>query len=173
MKQTLMIHEVSEWMFDLPLHEYILTFDDGLYTQYKYIDLIDRIETEKIFFISTNIVAGEGVEQIDSFISCSQAHEIYFNTGELKYYMNWSQIKDISRRYRCSIGGHSHYHTKRNIKTLANDTRLMCKAFKQQELYPDSFCFPYNDDCEVYKRILLNHGFKKFYGKDRIDINDL
>ena len=30
MKPVLMIHEMREEFFDLPLHEYILTFDDGL-----------------------------------------------------------------------------------------------------------------------------------------------
>ena len=35
MKPVLMLHEFKEEFLDLPLENYILTFDDGLYTQYK------------------------------------------------------------------------------------------------------------------------------------------
>lgn len=173
MKPILMIHEVAEWIFDLPLQDYTLTFDDGLYTQYLYFDKINKIDTDKIFFITTGIVATEQTTQTNTFITCSAAHDAFFNTGELKHYMNWSQIKKIAMEPECSIGGHSHYHNRPNMKTMINDTNLMCDAFKQQELQTDCFCFPYNDECEVYKRVLQKRGFKKFYGSNRIDINDL
>ena len=53
MKPVLMIHEVDESIFNKPLEDFVLTFDDGLYSQYKFIEAIDAIDTDKIFFIST------------------------------------------------------------------------------------------------------------------------
>jgi len=48
-KKVLMIHEVTENLFNLPLENYILTFDDGLYSQYYHFKHFESIDTEKIF----------------------------------------------------------------------------------------------------------------------------
>lgn len=173
MKPVLMIHEVAEWMFDLPLDEYILTFDDGLYTQYLHLDKINSIDTDKIFFISTGIVAPDDQSQSDEFIQCHKAHDKLFETGDLSHYMNWRQIQEIASTPRCYIGGHSHMHIKHTGFNTVNDTKLMMKHFRGHNLIPTSFCFPYNDDNPVYQCILEKHGFNKFYGKDRVDIYDL
>ena len=129
MKPILMIHEVREEMFNLPLHDYILTFDDGLYTQYIYFDRIKQIDTEKIFFISTGIVADELMEQSSQFIECHKAHEWFFTTGDAKHYMNWSQIKEIHNTDRCTIGGHGHTHKRMGIKNIISDVRSMLNIF--------------------------------------------
>ena len=50
-----MIHEFKEEFLNLPLENYTLTFDDGLYTQYKFFNEIKKIKTNKFFFISSNI----------------------------------------------------------------------------------------------------------------------
>lgn len=173
MKPVLMIHEVAEWMFDLPLHEYVLTFDDGLYTQYTHFDKIKNIDTDKIFFINTGIVATEHTDQSDVYIQCQVAHDKLFNTGDLSHYMNWSQIVEISNEPQCEIGAHSHMHIRHTGFNTIHDTKMMMKHFKQNNLTPTSFCFPYNDDNEVYKCLLKQYGFTKFYGKERIDINVL
>ena len=73
-KPILMIHEFSDFMMDLPLEDYVLTFDDGLYTQYTHFEKIRQIDTDKIFFISTGIVAPECTSQSDEFIECAEAH---------------------------------------------------------------------------------------------------
>ena len=67
MKPILMIHEFKEEFLNLPLENYTLTFDDGLYTQYKFFNEIKKIDTEKYFFISSNIVCSEDASQEDSF----------------------------------------------------------------------------------------------------------
>jgi hypothetical protein len=67
MKPILMIHEIRDWMFDLPLHNYVLTFDDGLYSQYYFLDKFKTIDTEKIFFISTGILCDENEIQSTTF----------------------------------------------------------------------------------------------------------
>ena len=172
-KPVLMIHEFAEWMFDLPLHEYTLTFDDGLYTQYVHFDKIKNIDTNKIFFISTGIVATEQTEQSDEFIQCHAAHGKLFENSDLSHYMNWSQIQEIAEEPRCEIGAHSHMHVKHTGFNTIHDTRLMMKHFEDNNLKPTSFCFPYNDENEVYRHHLKSYGFPKFYGRGRIDIYDL
>ena len=173
MKPVLMIHEFAEWMFDLPLHEYTLTFDDGLYTQYVHFDKIKNIDTNKIFFISTGIVATEQTEQSDEFIQCHAAHGRLFESSDLSHYMNWSQIQEIHRETDCEIGGHSHMHLRPSVNNIMYDTRKMVEEFKLHNIYPTSFCFPYNDEDPIYKALLNQRGFSKFYGINRIDIYDL
>ena len=63
MKPILIIHEFEERFFDLPLDQYILTFDDGLYTQYVFLEELKKIKTKKYFFISSGIVCPENIEQ--------------------------------------------------------------------------------------------------------------
>lgn len=173
MKPVLTIHEVDEWMLGLPLHEYTLTFDDGLFTQYMYFDELKKIDTHKIFFISTGIVAEETTEQSSEFITCEDAHQKLLMTSNLEHYMNWSQIHEIHEHPQCEIGGHSHMHIKHTGFNSVNDTRLMMNTFHEQGINPESFCFPYNDMNPVYKCVLEQSGFKKFYGDERLDIYDL
>ena len=173
-KPVLMIHEVSDFMFSLPLENYTLTFDDGLYTQYLHFDKIREIDTDKIFFISTGIVAGEQDTQSDEFIECAEAHGKLFKTGNLEHYMNWSQIHEIAEDPRCEIGGHSHMHVQQSIYNIINDTNMMVEEFnKQLDTQPTKFCFPYNESTPVYRALLSHYGYKDFYGKERVDIYEL
>ena len=68
MKPILMIHEFKDTFLNLPLEDYILTFDDGLYTQYKFFNEIKKIKTEKYFFISSGIICPEYENQDDEYI---------------------------------------------------------------------------------------------------------
>ena len=173
MKPVLMIHELHDWMLQLPLHDYILTFDDGLYSQYKHLEQLKEINTRKIFFISTNIVADESVNQSTDVIKCDVAHELYFKSNDTSHYMKWSQIQTIAATHQCEIGGHSHNHEQNPGFNIITDTKLMKQTFNKHGLHPNTFCFPYNDESYIYKQILQKHGFTEFYGKDRIDIYDI
>jgi hypothetical protein len=173
MKPILMIHEVADWMFNLPLQDYILTFDDGLYTQYMHFDKIKQIDTEKIFFISTGIVAEGDRVQSEEFITCTDAHAKLFESSDLSHYMNWSQIQEIAVDPQCEIGAHSHMHVRYNGFNVVSDTKMMIDHFNKYNMKPVSFCFPYNDENEVYRALLKHYGFTKFYGKERLDIEDL
>ena len=174
MKPVLMIHEVDEWMFNLPLHNYTLTFDDGLYTQYHHLDRIRSIETDKIFFISTGIIATENTEQSATFIKSHVAHRDFFKCGDLSHYMKWSQIQEIHHTPDCYIGGHSHGHIyKPTLKQIIHDTNRMIDMFNKHNIEITSFGFPYNDELPMYRSILHNKGVKKFYGEERIDIYDI
>ena len=173
MKQCLMIHEVDQWMFTLPLEDYHLTFDDGLYSQFVYFDQIRELNTTKSFFISTAIVAEPDCEQNSDFITCNDAHEHYFKTNDKSYYMNWEQIKEIDSDCSCEIGGHSHNHNRYNRTKIFKDTREMLEEFDRQSITIDSFCFPYNDEYVEYGALLQSKGIKLSYGKERLYVYDL
>jgi len=180
MKPVLMIHKVSNEIFNLPLEEYTLTFDDGLYSQYSYLDKFLKLKTDKIFFISTGIICtgSQSLDYPESHIAHSKAF-----SGNFEDFMTLDQIKEISSSDRCYIGAHSHSHTrlnqfKRTVDKLAHikkDTELVLEWFwKNLGYVPNSFCYPYNDDLDkLYTAILKKYGFKYFYGNERISVEKL
>lgn len=115
------IHEMNDEtirkILSLPKKDLVLTFDDGLYTQYKYLDDLLSIHVPKYFFISTNIVCSRFTEQSKEYIHCADAHKKAFS-GNKENYMTWSQIKTIEKMSNCFIGGHSHFHKKYPILSL-------------------------------------------------------
>ena len=180
MKPVLMIHEVEEWLFELPLEDYILTFDDGLYSQYYYYNKLQHINTEKIFFISSNIICN-GTQSLD-FPVCAEAHKKAF-AGNTEDYMTIEQIKELMQDPVVSIGGHSHAHTRlgnytkliEKMQQLKDDTELMMEWFTTNlGVSPIKFCFPYNDDYQgMYTAVLTRYGFTDFYGRERISAETL
>jgi hypothetical protein len=177
-KPVLMIHEVKKTFFDNEnLKNYILTFDDGLYSQFYFYDEIKNIETEKIFFISTNIIC-EGKQSLN-FPTCREAHEKSFS-GNKEDYMTLEQILFLRDEKQVTIGGHGHFHKNLNnfknlnekINYIKKDTELMLEWFeKKLKFVPDKFCFPYNEDLNgLYKIVLKKYGFNDFYGKERSSI---
>jgi hypothetical protein len=180
MKPILMIHEIRDWMFDLPLHNYVLTFDDGLYSQYYFLDKFKTIDTEKIFFISTGILCDENEIQSTTFPKCSEAHSEFFSTGNRKNYMKWSQAKEIYNTPKCFIGGHSHNHNRYQNNDIKNlfaelnaDTEKMFEEFRKQDIVIFKFCYPYNEQYVLYESILKKYSISEFYGKERIAIESL
>jgi len=180
MKPVLMIHEIKEEFFDLPLENYILTFDDGLYSQYHYYPRFKEIPTEKIYFISSGIICNGS--QSTEFPACHIAHDKAFQ-GNFEDYMTLDQIKELMKDPLVSIGGHSHVH--KNLKELTkvthramhimDDTKLMMNWFKENlNFTPTKFCFPYNDDNDgFYVPVLKSVGFTEFYGKERLAIENV
>jgi hypothetical protein len=178
MKPVLMIHECSSKLLDLPLEDYILTFDDGLLSQYAFYKEIRYIPTPKVFFISTGIVC-EGQQSLE-FPACDLAHVKAF-TGNKEDYMTLEQIKELALDPWVTIGGHSHSHTRLSgtlvdkVKHIEVDTRIMVNWFDNNLGFtPTSFCFPYNEDPSgIYKGLLKKFGFTDFYGSERIPIETL
>lgn len=180
MKPILMIHEIHDDIFALDLEKYVLTFDDALYSQYLALNKLKKLSTEKIFFISTGIVCEEDEEQSDEFISCQEAHRRFFENGDKKHYMKWSQIKEIAQTEGCEIGGHSHLHQRHETKGLRkvyedikNDTDAMFETFKKRGIEINCFCFPYNKKYFLYEEQLKKRSITRFYGDERIRVEDL
>lgn len=180
MKPVLMIHEFKEEMLALPLENYTLTFDDGLYSQYYYFDKLRHLNTDMIFFISTNIICN--TVQSAEFPPCHIAHEKAF-TGNTEDYMTLEQIRELARYPNVRIGGHSHYHKNvgkmcklfDRVRHIDEDTALMLEWFKTNlDLRPKDYCFPYNEDLDgTYQIFLTKYKFENFYGRERIAIEAL
>lgn len=180
MKPVLMIHEIREEMFKLPLENYILTFDDGLYSHYYYYPKFAKIQTEKIYFISSGIVSN--CPQSLAFPDSKTAHEKAF-AGNFEDYMNVWQIKELMKDPLVTIGGHGHSH--KNLEDFDNlfdqvnhietDTLAMMNWFKENLGFtPTKFCYPYNNDLkDLYPGLLKKRGFTEFYGKERIAIESV
>ena len=176
-----MIHEIKEEYFSLPLEDYILTFDDGLYSQFYYLRDFEKIKTDKIFFISTGIIC-DGV-QSSNFVPCYEAHRKFFEEKKTEDYMTVDQILTLKRTPYCEIGGHGHDHldfrdSRDNIVNtlmrLKRDTENMQSFFsKELKIRPSKFCFPYNKEIYGYQRMLRSNGYKDFFGSERIDIETL
>jgi hypothetical protein len=179
-KPVLMIHEIYEDIFKLDLEKYTLTFDDALYSQFYYYPKFKEIKTEKIYFISSNIICEQ--TQSMNFLPCAKAHEKAF-TGNKEDYMTLEQIRYLSEEKYVSIGGHSHSHTKLNsfkslfekTQYIKEDTENMLHWFKQNLNYqPTKFCFPYNDDLGgFYKFLLYPYGFTEFFSHERTPVETL
>jgi peptidoglycan/xylan/chitin deacetylase (PgdA/CDA1 family) len=181
-KPVLMIHEFKESFLDLPLENYILTFDDGLYSQFQYINELQKIPTQKIFFISTGIVCPEDQNQSTTHITCSEAHKKAFK-GNFEDYMTWNQIRHLHSLPDCTIGAHSNSHTRLNtfaslsdkVSYITSDTKEMISIFKSKLSYqPTSFCFPYNENIDnIYNGLLKKSSFTDFYGYERLNIDEI
>lgn len=179
-KKVLMIHEVTEKLFNLPLENYILTFDDGLYSQYYHFKYFESIDTEKIFFVSSNIICDGN--QSNNFLTCSESHKKAF-LGNKEDYMTLDQVKELMSKPNVTIGGHSHNHIKlsnfislyEKTTHIQNDTQNMLDWFETNLGFkPTKFCFPYNNDCDgLYKSLLKKYGFTDFYGNERTPIETL
>ena len=153
-KPVLMIHKITDAIFDLPLANYLLTFDDGTQDHWQYFKQIQAIPTEKIYFIITNRIGAEG-------------------------YLSLEQVKQMSLDPTVTIGGHSHNHIRLNtFNTLAEkiahiklDTE-QCLSWFEANLGQalDTFCLPYNEDVGgLYTAWLRNKGISKIYASERTD----
>lgn len=168
-----MIHEMWPGM-SIPTDR-LLTFDDGLYSQYLY---GRHLPNRKIFFISSNIIC-DG-PQSSEFVTCVEAHQKAF-AGNFENYMTIDQIREL-HELGCEIGGHSHSHTRLDtfphladkVKHIFDDTDQMIDWFETNLGFkPKSFCFPYNEDLDgLYRGLMKKYGFE-CYGSERINITEL
>ena len=179
-----MIHEIREEFFDLPLENYVLTFDDGLYSQFYYYPEFAKIPTEKYYFVSSGIICNG--EQSMGFPDCETAHG-KARSGNFEDYMTVEQISYLLQQPNVVVGGHSHSHTSltnfdritHKLMHLSHDINEMVEWFTNVlGHHPHAFCFPYNDDMgthyrSMYIELLKRYGYTQFFGAERIPIESL
>lgn len=177
--RILMVHEVTPAILKLDLSGFdIITFDDGLYSQYFHREHFLKLNKPLYYFISTDIVHTNNDQITD--ISCSTAHKEYGSLGKTNAYMTWSQIKDLSETKLCHIGGHSHTHPRLKsfklnllLEKTRNELDSMMAIFRQEGIEIDSFCYPYNQEVFTYKLLLKEKGVTSLIGKGRIPVESL
>lgn len=113
--QYLMIHDIRKEYFDLRLDRYLLTFDDGLYSQYYYLPLLEDHPAELTFFITTSFIQpGKARPLFDGeYIACLKTKKYAYRTfieGRYDHFMTVEEIQAIAARPNVKIGVHSHFH---------------------------------------------------------------
>ena len=195
MAKVLCIHEVTPEILAIPketLAEYLITFDDGLYSQYVHWEHFNSIPTTKVYFISPGILHTEnGTPQAESS-SSTEAHLQFFEAGRGNAFMNIKQIKHLKSLPNTIIGGHSFSHFKEKIleeeayplhsalsykfNFMKEDTAKMVEWFdKELKQKINYFCFPYNNTYdELYTAVVKKlYKIPNTFGSERIDVEDL
>jgi peptidoglycan/xylan/chitin deacetylase (PgdA/CDA1 family) len=181
--KTLTIHDVKPEFFKINFHNYNLTFDDGLYSQYFYWNIFDQIPVKKTFFIATNLIGIDGLGRrkkwkgkMQTFPDCFEALYDYRETRNRENYMRIEELKEIIR-YNISdgveIGAHGHNHIKYYLhsKQMKQDIERMLEWFdKHLCMRPTSYAYPHYEDPYPLTQMLKEYGFTNFYGKERIEI---
>lgn len=133
-------------------NEDILTLDDGLYSQYKYLDKIVNNKNKKIFSITPNLLLKPNQNQ------CTSEDKRLNKLGnDWCEYMSLEQVYAISKIDNCFIGMHGYNHIRFKkllevdklseedvIRRFIRDLDLCFSWFKDHKLNTDIYCFPYN-----------------------------
>ena len=110
-----MIHDLKPEYFALPLRDYRLTFDDGLFSQYYYQPLLADQPGGLTFFVATAFVrpgparprfAGRYLEHLKSGVYSRRA----FIEGRLDDFMTVDEVGVLADQPGVRIGAHSHFH---------------------------------------------------------------
>ena len=180
MKEYLAIHDFKHDYFNLNLSNYILTFDDALFSQYYYWPVIQEIQTEKILSVCTsfidikdtkreqfNILKPNFVEFPDAF----KCLELFRNNNNKENYMNLSEILNIEKDVIVAAHSHRHYKSyskslKQKLEEVKKDTEQMLEWFyKYLRLRPNIYTYPHYEEDIILKTVLKTYGFTKFIGK--------
>lgn len=182
-----MIHEVTESILKLDLSKYILTFDDGLFSQYYYWNILKEIPTTKIFFIPTGAIRldetcrpqFEGVHP--DFPCCRRAMAKWFDAGNKEDYMTLGELRKMKSE-GAIIGAHGHAHIREyddcfvtRLEEFKEDNSAMSAWFKENlGEVPESYCFPYNKEYPIMRAVIkVEAGISNFYGGERKAVEDL
>lgn len=167
------IHEFKESYYNINFSQFdVLTFDDGLYSQFQHLDFFESFNKPLIFFISTGIVSN-GI-QSDKATHCADAH-LKARQNNFEDYMTWQQIEELASKHE--VGGHSHTHPDLSKLKFVQQTQAakkeideMMHSFKEHGITISKFCFPYNDRIVGYAHYLKQYGITDLYGDGRISI---
>lgn len=175
--KILMVHEVLPEFLDLDLSNFdIITFDDGLYSQFLNIDHFLNFNKRIIMFISSNILRPENVKPSKEILNCAIAHNKAFS-GNFENYISVSELLELSKKVE--IGCHSHNHlmyknSAFEYNNFKDDTLKSLEFFKNLNIKIKSFCFPYNQNetNKIYETYIKSLGLEIF-GYNRIAIENL
>ena len=177
MSEIIMIHEVNDKVLkavETLDRDSIITFDDGLYTQFQYREhfvFFKRV----IFFVNPSIICESVENQSDEYIQCHNAHKKAFK-GCFENYMTLEQIQRISKEsmYNFEIGSHSYNHKYfKDSKSLIKDIQDSLDFFENRNIPIKSFCFPYNQDSKnphFIHAVKLKFKDLDIFGSNRIPI---
>lgn len=186
-KPILMIHEINKEYLQkkyIRWEDFILTFDDCLFSQYYYWEFFQNLKTEKILFIPC--------ELINNFPRRDQFRLEYMNfpTCEESFLKrksnpeNYMSLNEIEHIIDCTpdliLGGHGFSHIRlegtkiEKINCFKNDVIKMINWFRRKfRLNLRYYCYPFNEEIPLGDIILKAYGIDKVFGKDRIDVREI
>lgn len=177
MKKSLLIHTFKEEYLDLPLKDYTLTFDGGLYSQFYFWSKISKINTKKIFFISPQMIC-DGI-QSKSFPEFESIMEGFTGNGVSEHFMTLDQVKFLSRQSKTKIGTYGYAEEIEGIALIdqinafRQDLEEKMLWFKKKmKMTPKDYCFP-NDQNLCFSILLRKYGITEIYNGERIPIESL
>lgn len=175
--RILELHEITNNHLNFDYSEFdMITFDDGLYSQFKYFEFFKSLNIPLVYFISGNIICPEYIENQNPNITCIEAHQkIGLNLNGHRYtqnkdylnsYMKMSQIRYISKY--AEIGGHGFNHLICNnwgdIREEVDNCLEILKEFSIKK-----YCLPYNQSSKKYELYLKSKNLEVF-GSGRLNI---
>jgi len=113
--KRLMIHDLRPEYFDLPLGDYVLTFDDGLFSHYYYLPLLRRCGSPLLFFLATALV-GEGPARPPfagrtlPYRTPAEYARAAFLAGDRRDFLTVEEARILAREKGVRLGAHSHFH---------------------------------------------------------------
>lgn len=160
--KILEIHQIEDWMLKKPKSFYedfdIITFDDGLASQFWHYDFFQRFDVPKVYFYSTGIIR-ESLRISPKWKVCDKAHEDAILRNDCSAYMHPAELAELSWLPKTYIGIHGHNHvylnnlsTIQQYKTVVSEVEQMLDLFnRHSRMYNihrihnwDFFCAPYN-----------------------------
>jgi len=195
-KQELMIHAWHDDMLKIKLDDYILSFDDGLYSQVlgirKIVDIYPDINIH--FYVTTGFINIDNCPR--TFNESDIAQDLAINMEMYGDFVSYDDLIELSKLKQVTIGFHGHRHLrpslfKRNnslndyIYHMRKDIDSMVEValkFKDLQLIkngaPILYCTPYNEKDDLVIA-LIRKGFNTFFseplivtGPERLDIFD-
>ena len=189
------IHEVNDEICDkinaLP-EDTVLSFDDGLYTQYLY---KDKIKLKNRIYAICPALVNTANDQVEDFVICYDAMYTHFYDDSNKYYMNVNNIKQlITDGYKIAAHSNTHETIKYAVKNpkyfkkipeienysfiawkgnywVKNDTEALLKWFKEQlDLVPTIYVYPFDEKTDKIEELLKTYNFTEFYGSNRASL---
>jgi hypothetical protein len=110
-----MIHDLRKEYFELPLEQYRLTFDDGLYSQYYYYPLLAERTGELTYFITTSLIREAPARpRFDGRFLEHQKTGVYsfkaFIENNREDFMTADEVRFLAGQPGVCLGAHSHFH---------------------------------------------------------------
>ena len=170
--KVLEIHEVKEEYLRKEYYSSfdLLTFDDGLYSQFYYRDFFANLGKPLIYFVSSGILRTTGSP---SFKSPLQAHNDFFTFKDSSAYMTLEELKLLKGEVQYHLHFHPYlkqYHGVKRMQIIMNEVNLS-KSFIS-EFNCSKFCYPYNYKDDFLTWNLKKLGFTEFYGPGRLNFEE-
>ena len=113
--KILMLHDIRKEYFELPLNQYRLTFDDGLYSQFYYFPMFKQHPQKLTFFITTSFIKPGRMRPMFSgqhlpFVKSKKYMYRTFVEGRFDHFMNLEELQETCKHPNVQIGAHSHFH---------------------------------------------------------------